>query len=136
MRARHASDAILYEGAISESGLDCLGAEYAPMGLRDSKTRFAVAALAGVAGALLWRRHPVLGFVGLASGIDSVRALAEGEISAASAVKRIGRYGIAVASSALLSENVDVTGAGFVGFVGGAVVGDALLWEPLKHDGA
>ena len=104
-------------------GLDFLGGAQvakpsrAPMSLSGN----AVAIGAGAVGAILWRRHPVLGFLGASALASNAHALATNNRTLTDAGKRLGKHIVAVAGSLALPSHPAV------GYVAGAVAGDLLL---------
>jgi len=104
-------------------GLDFLGGTQvakpsrAPMSLSGN----VVALGAGAVGAILWRRHPVLGFLGGSALASNVHALATKNRTFVEAGKRMGKHFVAVAGSLALPSHPAV------GYVAGAVAGDLLL---------
>lgn len=104
-------------------GLDLLGAEAAKPKL--SFKRLTVALGAGALGAVLWPRHPVLGFLNAAAVASNVLAVEEGERSWPQAIKRMGRHIVASAGSLALPAHPGI------GYVAGAVAADMLI----DHEG-
>lgn len=103
-------------------GLDILGAEPAGGLTRPiSVPSAAVSLAAGAIGALLSRKHPVLGFLGASALASNIHAVAAGDRTWKNAAKRIGKHVVAVAGSLAMPKHPAV------GYVAGAVAGDLLL---------
>ena len=104
-------------------GLDFLGTEPSakPARIPMSLSGSAVAIGAGVIGAALWRKHPVLGFLGLSAFASNAHALATRNRSFGEAGKRMGKHFVAVAGSLALQSHPAV------GYIAGAVAADLLL---------
>lgn len=103
-------------------GLDTLGAEPAG-GLHHpiSWPSTVVSLGAGAVGALLSRKHPVLGFLGASALASNVHAVAAGDRTWRDAGRRIGKHVMAVAGSLAMPTHPAV------GYVAGAVAGDLLI---------
>lgn len=103
-------------------GLDILGAdEIKNLARPISWSSTAVSAGVGVLGALAWRRHPVLGFLGASALASNVHAVAAGDRGWKAAGKRMGKHLVAVAGALALPSHPAV------GYVAGAVAGELLL---------
>lgn len=81
----------------------------------------AVAAAGAVAGALLWRRHRVLGFLGGGALAGNAYAVATSERSLTSATRRLGQHVMATVGALSLPSHPAL------GYVGGVVAGSILL---------
>ena len=103
-------------------GLDLLGADtvtHAPHPLPASRGIVAVAA--GALGALVWRKHPALGFLNGAALASNTHAVVTGDRDWKDAVRRMGRHIVATAGS-LAMPSYPV-----IGYVGGAIAADLLI---------
>lgn len=76
---------------------------------------------AGAAGSLLWRKHPVLGFLGGSAVAGNVHAAATGDQSWKEAGERMGRHVVATAGSLALPAHPAL------GYVAAAFAADLLL---------
>lgn len=109
------------------SGLDLLGADEIPkrtkvtFGLTKHAARDTFALVAGVVGAFVGRKHPVLSFLGASATASNVHAVATGDRSVKNAARRLGRHVVATASSLTLPSHP------VIGYMAGAVAADLLL---------
>lgn len=104
------------------SGLDILGAEPAGGLARPiSWPSAAVSVGAGVVGALVSPKHPVLGFLSASALASNAHAVAAGDRTWRDAGRRIGKHVMAVAGSLAMPKHPAV------GYVAGAVAGDLLI---------
>lgn len=102
------------------SGFDLLGAERAiarPM----SFGRGALAIGAGLVGALLIRKHPVLAFLNAAALASNTHAVITNDRTVKGAIKRMGRHVVATAGSLALPKHPAM------GYVAGAIAADLLI---------
>jgi hypothetical protein len=81
----------------------------------------AIAIAAGVAGALLWRKHRVLGFLGLSALASNAHAVAAGDRTWKVGAERVGRHVVATAGSLALPSHPAI------GYVAAAVAAELLL---------
>jgi hypothetical protein len=102
-------------------GFDLLGAELAPDHVHLSWTRSTVALAAGTVAALLWRKHPVLAFLGAAAVTSNAHAAAVGDRTWRGAMRKLGRHIVATAGSLALPTYPAI------GYIAGAVAGDLLI---------
>jgi len=104
------------------SGLDLLGADVSAAPKQPlTLGRGAVAVAAGALGALVFRKHPALGFLNAAALASNVHAVATGEREGKDAVRRMGRHVVATAGSLALP------GYPVIGYVAGAIAADLLI---------
>ena len=80
-----------------------------------------VSLIAGFFGSLLWRRHPVLGFLHAVALADNGQALAAGERTWKQAAEDIGKHVVATAGSLALPTHPAI------GYVAAAVAADLLV---------
>lgn len=80
-----------------------------------------IAAGAGLMGSLLWRQHPVLGFLGFSAIASNAHAVIAGDRMWKDATRRVGRHLMATAASLALPMYP------VVGYVAGAVGAELLL---------
>lgn len=76
---------------------------------------------AGVVGSVLWRKHPVLGFLGASAVAGNVHAAATGDQTWREAGERMGRHVVATAGSLALPAHPAL------GYVAAAFAADLLL---------
>jgi hypothetical protein len=102
-------------------GFDILGAEL-PRKLQPLPAKRTMIALgAGVLGAVLVKKHPVLAFLGTAALASNVHAVAAGERTFKQAVQRMGRHVVATAGS------LSVPKYPAMGYVAGAVAAEMFI---------
>lgn len=80
-----------------------------------------VSLIAGFFGSILWRRHPVLGFLHAVALADNGQALAAGERTWKQAAGDVGKHVVATAGSLALPSHPAI------GYVAAAVAADLLV---------
>lgn len=104
------------------SGFDCLGAEVIrPARPPVSWGRSVLAVGAGILGAVLIPKHPVLAFLNAAAVASNVHAVIQKDRTAKDAIKRVGRHIVATAGSLALPQHPAV------GYIAGAIAADLLM---------
>lgn len=105
------------------SGFDLLGVEPQPVAER-SATKWrplAAAAIGGIAGAVLWRSHPILGHLGGWALGRNIYGLATKERTLPQVGRALGSHAVATAASLSLPAYP------VLGYIAGAVASDLLL---------
>jgi hypothetical protein len=102
-------------------GLDMLGTESREIARPVSWSSTAIATGVGIVGAVAWRKHPVLGFLGASALASNVHAVVAGDRIWKDAGRRIGKHVMAVAGALAMPKHPAV------GYVAGAVAGELLI---------
>jgi hypothetical protein len=100
-------------------GFDILGAELPARPLPVKRTMLALTA--GVVGAVLVKKHPVLAFLGTAAAASNVHAVISGERTMKQAIQRMGRHVVATVGALAVPKYPAM------GYVAGAVGADLFI---------
>jgi len=105
------------------SGFDLLGIDLEPQSIEHSTKWYpiAAAAIGGIAGAVLWRSHPILGHLGGWALGRNIYGLATKERTLPQVGRTLGSHAVATAASLSLPAYP------VLGYIAGAVASDLLL---------
>lgn len=100
---------------------DSFGAEEVPKKNPMPVQRSALALGSGILGALIFRKHPVLGFIGASTIAANADAAYRKDKTPREAVQRVGQYLVGIIGALALPQHPALA------FVGGFIAADALI---------
>lgn len=119
------------------SALMLLGAEEPPKKNPMPRERSLLAVGAGVLGALIFRKHPVLGFIGAATTAANIHAVYKKDKTPKQAIQRMSQYAVGITGALMLPKHPALAfGAGFI--AADALVddnGDGVIEEWAAYGG-